>query len=50
MGGQRQGGRLLGWTPRYGGVDGLRRGLAETISWFGMPQHLAIYKAGVYNT
>ena len=27
--------RLLGWQPLYGGRDGFRRGLAETIAWFG---------------
>lgn len=26
--------RLLGWEPEYGGEDGLRRGLTETIEWF----------------
>lgn len=26
--------QLLGWEPKYGGADGLRRGLAETIEWF----------------
>lgn len=23
---------ILGWTPRYGGLDGFRRGLAETVA------------------
>jgi len=26
--------RLLGWSPRYGGPEGLRRGLEETVRWF----------------
>ena len=25
---------LLGWSPAYGGIEGLRRGLGETIAWF----------------
>jgi len=25
---------LLRWQPQYGGLDGLRRGLAETVDWF----------------
>ena len=40
---------LLGWTPAYGGEDGLRRGLRETIEWFSDPQNLLGYKAEVYN-
>jgi dTDP-glucose 4,6-dehydratase len=40
---------LTGWNPRYGGLDGLRRGLAETITWFGDSTNLASYKADTYN-
>lgn len=40
---------LLGWQPRYGGGDGFRRGLAETVAWFREPAHLAGYKSGIYN-
>lgn len=40
---------LTGWTPRYGGQDGLRRGLAETIEWFSQPENLRRYKTGLYN-
>lgn len=39
---------LLGWTPAYGGLDGFRRGLAETIRWFGDPANLARYNADRY--
>lgn len=39
---------LAGWTPQYGGVDGLRRGLRETIEWFSSASNLRRYKAG-YN-
>src|SRR5699024_1409238 len=31
---------LLGWTPEYGGKEGFRRGLIETIDWFTNPQNL----------
>jgi NAD dependent epimerase/dehydratase len=41
--------RLLSWSPHYGGVEGLRRGLAETIEWFGRPPNLAAYKPDEYN-
>ena len=40
---------LTGWTPEYAGVDGLRRGLRETIDWFREPANLRRYKAGLYN-
>ena len=40
---------LLGWTPLYSGLDGFRRGLAETVEWFRQPSHLAGYKPDIYN-
>ena len=40
---------LTGWKPRYGGLDGLRRGLGETITWFADGANLASYKADTYN-
>lgn len=40
---------LTGWAPRYGGVEGLRLGLTETIDWFSDSNHLGRYKAGIYN-
>jgi NAD dependent epimerase/dehydratase len=39
---------LLGWQPVYGGRDGFRRGLEETITWFREPKNLARYKSDVY--
>jgi len=39
---------LLGWTPRVGGLAGLRDGLAQTIAWFREPANLARYRAGAY--
>lgn len=41
--------QLLAWGPRYGGLDGFRRGLAETISWLTTPTHLGNYRADAYN-
>jgi dTDP-glucose 4,6-dehydratase len=41
--------RLLDWQPGYGGLDGLRRGLAETVAWFREPANLARYKPDIYN-
>lgn len=41
--------RALGWEPEYAGIEGLRRGLAETVEWFTQPGNLHRYKAGDYN-
>lgn len=40
---------LINWTPEYGGVDGLRRGLGKTIEWFSNPANLLKYKSEIYN-
>ena len=40
---------LLGWQPQYGGLDGFRRGLEETVAWFSKPSHVASYKSDIYN-
>ena len=41
--------RTMGWRPRYGGREGFKRGLAETIAWFSNPDNLRGYKADRYN-
>lgn len=40
---------LTGWQPEYGGLEGFKRGLAQTAEWFTRPEHLSRYKADVYN-
>ena len=40
---------ILDWKPTYGGRDGFRRGLAETIDWFTQTGNLSAYKSGMYN-
>lgn len=40
---------LAGWSPQYPGIEGLKRGLTETISWFRQPENLSRYKVGQYN-
>lgn len=40
---------ILDWQPVYGGLDGFRRGLAETVTWFMQKENLSDYKAGIYN-
>jgi dTDP-glucose 4,6-dehydratase len=39
---------LLNWQPRYGGLDGFRRGLAETIAWYKQPANIVAYRPGEY--
>lgn len=41
--------RLLGWRPGYGSLEGLKRGLQETIDWFRCPENLRAYKTEIYN-
>lgn len=36
--------RLMDWKAQYGGLDGFKRGLIETIEWFKDPANLAMYK------
>lgn len=40
---------LTGWVAEYGGPDGLRRGIEQTVRWFAAPGNLAAYKTDVYN-
>ena len=41
--------RILGWEPQYGGRDGFRRGLEETVQWFSDEAHRKMYKENLYN-
>lgn len=41
--------QLLAWEPSYGGKEGLRRGIEETVEWFTIAENLKKYKADVYN-
>lgn len=40
---------LIGWSPAWGGLEGFRRGLTETVQWFTSGENLAGYKADMYN-
>ena len=39
---------LIGWTPQFGGRDGFRRGLQETIAWYRDPKNLARFRPDHY--
>lgn len=40
---------LTSWQPQYGGGEGFRRGISETIAWFTKPENLGLYKPDRYN-
>lgn len=40
---------MTAWTPEYSGLEGLKRGLMETIAWFSQADNLRFYKSDVYN-
>jgi len=42
--------RVFGWDPKYGGADGLRKGLELTIRWFREPANLTKYRSDRYVT
>jgi dTDP-glucose 4,6-dehydratase len=39
---------VLGWSPKYAGIEGFKRGLRETIEWFNNPDNAKWYRADVY--
>ena len=41
--------KLTGWVPAYGGIEGLKAGIKETVDWFKNPDNLKLYKADLYN-
>jgi NAD dependent epimerase/dehydratase len=41
--------QLLNWEPAYGGREGFKRGIKETVEWFTNKENLKQYKADVYN-
>ena len=40
--------KLLGWEPEFGGLEGFKKGLEQTISWYSGPQNLAKFRLGDY--
>jgi len=39
---------LFGWKPAYGGADGFRRGIENTVKWFLDPANRALYRNASY--
>jgi NAD dependent epimerase/dehydratase len=40
---------VFNWEPKYADLDGFKRGLSETITWFSDPENLNRYKSDMYN-
>ncbi|MGA0082519.1 MAG: NAD-dependent 4,6-dehydratase LegB [Candidatus Nanopelagicales bacterium] len=40
---------LLSWKPEFASLNGLKKGLEETINWFKKPNNLILYKSEIYN-
>lgn len=40
--------KLTDWEPAYGGLEGFRKGLAQTAEWFRQPQNLSAARPGTY--
>jgi dTDP-glucose 4,6-dehydratase len=40
---------LLNWSPKYAGLEGFKKGLEKTVSWFSDSKNLALFKSGIYN-
>jgi NAD dependent epimerase/dehydratase len=40
--------RTIGFDPAFGGEEGFRRGLSQTIAWFSQPANRARYRTGEY--
>jgi len=40
---------LIGWEPKFAGLDGYKAGLKETIDWFTDDANLVRYKSDIYN-
>ncbi len=40
--------KILGWRPKYGGLNGFKRGIEKTVDWFSEPSNLLNYKSNGY--
>ncbi len=40
---------LLNWQPKFGGKEGLRKGIEKTVEWFSRPENIKRYKSSIYN-
>jgi len=41
--------KILGWKPKFSNLNGFKRGLENTITWFKNPENIKYYKSNMYN-
>lgn len=41
--------KLLNWQPAFGGLEGFRKGIQNTIDWFSNSENRKNYKSDIYN-
>ena len=41
--------QILGWEPRYSGLEGLKKGITKTVEWFSNEPNMDVYKSELYN-
>ncbi len=41
--------QIMQWRPEYGGIEGFKRGLGQTIDWFRIADNLQRFKINEYN-
>lgn len=39
---------LLGWKPKYAGIEGFKKGIAATVSWFAKDENICKYEDSGY--
>lgn len=40
---------VFGWKPKFGNIEGFKKGLKETIDWFVSKENMSKYKSDIYN-
>ena len=41
--------KLMNWKPKFSNINGLKKGLSKTISWFSKSENLKSYKTNIFN-
>ena len=40
--------KMTNWNPKFGGLEGFKKGLKLTIDWFNNAENLRFYKPNTY--
>ena len=41
--------KLISWSPKFSGKEGLEKGLIKTVEWFSNEENLKKYKSEIFN-